>query len=143
MPHEDPRSSPLARSPSLGPIHTGQGNPRKAPRRRKVRSSRTNAWVRYGPFELYVRKGHHIVGGQVRKTFDLANFSNTKRKERGKGAFRLFIASLPFLLKGHFDVIYVESVQNPRLAKSLPSMGFKLAMPLDPPSFYLEIPREN
>lgn len=102
-------------------------------------STRTSAWIKYGPFELYVRKGHHIVEGQVRKTFDLANFSNTKRKERGKGLFRAFIKELPAHLKGQFDVIYVESVQNPQLEKSLPSMGFKLAQPLYPPSFYLEI----
>jgi hypothetical protein len=79
-----------------------------------------------------------LIAGKPATTFDLANFEN--HGVRGKGKFRQLVAVLVATLPNEFEYIYVESVLNERLAKSLPSMGFKMKEGDEDspaPSFYL------
>jgi hypothetical protein len=106
-------------------------------------SRQDNLWIRFGPIEAYVRKGHHMIEGQLARTFDLANFENHS-KRKGKGQFRRLLPRLKKELASHpqakdIDYIFVESVLNERLAASLPSMGFRPIKKSFPPCFYMPL----
>ena len=115
-----------------------------------------NAWIEVDTFKIYVRKGLHNINEKVIETFDLASFEQARNK-RSKGAFRQLVTEIKTLLEnnpallckpapgslyekyGEISGIYVENVLNERLAKSLPSMGFKPIARTEPPCFYLPL----
>jgi hypothetical protein len=96
-----------------------------------------NAWLRIGPYDMYVRKGNHMVEGSVRLCFDLASI---QRKEDGKCGRGQFKALLPQLIAKastfRFEVMFVESLLNPKLETYLKSVGFQEVPGSCPPSVY-------
>lgn len=93
-----------------------------------LKSPQRNAWIVEGPYEIYIRRGLHIINGKLAECFDIANIDN--REVRGTGGFWKLVDEIKSLLETNAAVrknityIYVESVLNKRLAKSLPKHGF-------------------
>ena len=80
-----------------------------------------NAWLQTDSVNMYVRKGVHIIDGQLTNTFDLASITIAENK-RGCGLFKeiiLYIESLGL-------PVYVESILNPKLADMLERHGYSL-----------------
>lgn len=102
-----------------------------------------NRYIHFGTIEAYVRKGHHMIEGQLTETFDFANFENHSL-HKGKGFFRHLLPRLKRELRElhvarDIKCIFIESVLNERLAASLPSMGFLPVAGSWPPCFYMRI----
>lgn len=110
------------------------------------RSGRRNGWIRCGVFDVYVRKGFHTVEGEVRSCFDLASIS-TELENQGKGEFKKLLPRMVHTARQlDFEVFFVESVINERLAQYLPKVGFKPipnSMSTGIESFYLPLKDEN
>lgn len=99
-----------------------------------------NRWLETGKFEIYVRRGYHAINGKCLNTFDIASI---KSLQPGSGAFRGLIADIEALLITSAKPvagIFIESVMNPRLASTLPTMGFVLVAGSNPPSFFRPLP---
>src|SRR5438046_2938102 len=60
-------------------------------------SGERNAWIRYGPMEVYVRRASHIVGGEMTETFDIANMNIEDPRQRGQGVLGSFLCDLELL----------------------------------------------
>ena len=98
-----------------------------------------NSYVKAPGFkELYVRRTGRYLGDRwVENVLDIARAVATKP---GKGAFTALVADL--LERG--IPLYLECVQNERLAKSLESSGFtRVAHPGAPSFFKLPEPTEK
>lgn len=107
---------------------------------RVIKMPKTNEWIVYGPFELYIRVGPRYIGTQKVKAIDLANFQIPDEEERGKGHFSKLLNDVNELGKKYgYDGIYVESILNDDLVKILDKKGFKIVSRQDPPSMYKEI----
>ena len=84
-----------------------------------MKSKRTNAWIGDNFIQVYVRKGIHSFGGDIIKTFDVANIEQDPI-HIGKGYFKSFMiqveeVGLP---------IYVENIHNPKLTEMLAKNGY-------------------
>lgn len=106
-----------------------------------LKSSHRSAWLVEGDLDLFVRRGDHLINGEIASCFDLANFHKPEASW-GSKTFWNFLADLKSKLGSHpeFKYLFVESVLNPRLEASLPHHGFKLVPNSLPSSFYLNLP---
>lgn len=93
-----------------------------------------NAWIRVGPFEIYVRKSVRMIEGSQRHCLDIASINNLKTM--GQGEFK---ALLPQILHiAHVwdkSIVYAENLLNLRLEDYLKREGFHY-QPTTPPSYY-------
>jgi hypothetical protein len=83
-----------------------------------------NAWLRSGPFQLYVRRGVHLLD-KMRDTLDLANME-IEEAYRGLGTFTQFIDSLEEIQLPNVEVIFVENVLQPRFQAFWARRGYTL-----------------
>lgn len=85
-------------------------------------SGRRNAWVRDGQMNLFVRRStravQSVAGPRVVQAFDLANMEQPQDL-RGQGRLWALIEQLDRELPSGFQILYIESVLNDRLAASL------------------------
>ncbi len=103
----------------------------------------TNAWILYGPYEVYVRApSFHVIFGERVETFDIANINRPDVENGGKGEFWEMVVHLNHVLKVYTSIktMYIENVQNPRLAESLPKHGWELTERRGPPQSYFNPP---
>lgn len=86
-----------------------------------------NAWVRVGPFRVYMRKTMHLIDEGMVHTADIANISRVKDKGNRKGEFWLLLQNLEIMLDNRpvRRVIYIENVLNGRLRISLRKRGWR------------------
>lgn len=89
-----------------------------------------NEWLSDDKMQVYVRKGHHMIGGKIWECLDIANVEVYKQRQ---GTWTGFI------FKAHemnpWDCTYVECVHNPILASWLLKNGFLPTPTME--SFYL------
>lgn len=112
----------------------------KDPLQKFIQSSKDRDWLVVGPFDIYVRKAHHLIGDELKQTFDLANFNRARLSEGGKGEFWETIKHLEeLLLETVWTVVYIENVHNMRLVESLPKHGFMPVPRSNPISFYKDL----
>lgn len=86
-------------------------------------SSVPNTWICDAEYEIYVRKGYHILGGAANYTLDIANVT-VKTGFRGRGIFSSMLSIAERL--NPFAAVYVESIQNPILGPALERRGYIL-----------------
>lgn len=87
-------------------------------------STDRNRWIYSGSFEIYVRKTHHLVRGEVVPCFDIATINERNCKRRGKGFFTNLLQNIETEIPSEF-YIYVENVMNPRLGTFLLRRGYE------------------
>ena len=107
---------------------------------RVMRQPKTNEWIVYGPFSLYIRVGQRYIEGQRLRVVDLANFEISDERERGKGHFSALLNDVNALGKKYgYAGIYVESILNDDLVPILKRKGFRIVNNDMIPSMYREI----
>ena len=84
-----------------------------------LESSYRNMWIDYPGMKLYVRKGYHMIGGELGLWLDLANM---EAEEPGTGNLDRLLGDIGEL-EG-FEGIYVENVLTERLCCGLERRGF-------------------
>lgn len=89
-----------------------------------VNSKRRNEWLSVPHGQIYVRKGFHLVRGQYRATFDIANVGvwNDERQQGIYTAYRLAVESFEF-------PVFVENIQASWLIESHLKSGYELVNP--------------
>jgi len=101
-----------------------------------------NQWVRYGPADVYVRKGNHILNGELLHTFDIANINIANEEQQQKGVFTAMVCELRELLTfeyNEYHALYVENVQTKYFANHLRRRGWIECAPIELPSFFMTI----
>lgn len=77
-------------------------------------SSLPSRWLGDEHIAVYVRKGHHLINGEMINTFDVANIVQDP-EHCSKGYFKAFMQKVESL-----DLpIYVECILNPKLVEIL------------------------
>lgn len=82
-----------------------------------------NAWVEYKNINIYVRRAAHMIDQKLHRTFDLANM-NAAEETRGSGNLWRIVEMLSDASIIDPRILYVENVQNQRLAESLRTRGW-------------------
>lgn len=104
-----------------------------------LNSSLRNTWIKYPNFEVYVRKGYHLLEGKQAITFDVANI-HVHEEARGKGIFSTWLDMVETMAHEEgFDAVYVENLLNPLLANFLVRAGYTRTGPMDLSSYYLKV----
>lgn len=86
-----------------------------------LKSKMRNAWIENEIIKVYVRKGRHILAGEVRTTLDIAAVSVQEEFSR-QGIFKSF---LKFAHETNpFQATFVECVHNEILASFLLRNGW-------------------
>jgi hypothetical protein len=66
-----------------------------------------NAWLHTPGFDLYIRKGQHLIGDKILHCLDIANINIEPQRQ---GVFKLFIQDVEKICP--YKIIYLESVIN-------------------------------
>jgi hypothetical protein len=87
-----------------------------------IESGEPNAWLDYGPLNVYARQARHVVDDILTATLDIASISVVE-SHRGQGLFTAFLEEAE-----KFPVtIYIENVLNERLRVFLHRRGYRVA----------------
>ena len=88
-----------------------------------IQSKERNTWISNRIFKLYVRNANrYLPDGAVYKSLDIASIDVEKK---GQGVFTSILNIAESLCKiHHVDIIYVESILNPRLIPFLEKRGY-------------------
>lgn len=78
-------------------------------------------WIGDGTLNVYVRKGHHVLGGEMLETLDIANI---EAEPKGKGRFTTFLQFAENTAKPLKLTILVEAILEPRLIPFLRKKGY-------------------
>jgi N-acetylglutamate synthase-like GNAT family acetyltransferase len=93
-----------------------------------------NEWLKSEKMDVYVRKGHHLIDGEIRSCFDVANIS-VPEKLRGHGIFTKWLEQVEKkILPFGIEYVFVESILELRLVSFLNSRGYKEIPGSNPPS---------
>jgi hypothetical protein len=98
-----------------------------------INSRQRNQWLETDTIKIYIRKGTHMIDGNLAKTLDIANI-NIDETERGQGVGTMLIDWLH--QQNPFPVTHVENIQNPRLYTHLKRLGWLDVAGTEPPSVY-------
>lgn len=93
-----------------------------------------NGWFTCRIAQVYFRISHHVVGGELTRTLDLANITVNKGF-RGRGVFRAIEGLVCEYVEKHPDaprVLYIENVIAPELGQSIARMGYTRLQGEDP-----------
>ena len=106
-----------------------------------IESTQRNAWIQYGPMDVYIRRGIRIFEtSKITPTLEIAS-ATIEEPFRGRGTFKRFLRMALRTIKNpanRFQSVYIECVHNDRLFAHLTAhSSFKL-LPGADRSFYTE-----
>lgn len=87
-----------------------------------LRGDARSGWVHGGGLKLYLRRGYHMINGEIRLCLDVANVT---ADNPGRGAFTAFLDWLEPTVQPHSAAIFVESILNPSLHTYLEKRGYQ------------------
>lgn len=83
-----------------------------------------NAWLKYGPLEVYIRKSE--IPTELGRNLQIANVSVPERDQQ-HGHFTRFLDHIESYAKENkWDSVYVENILNPVLERFLLKRGYTL-----------------
>lgn len=85
--------------------------------------SENRKWLGWKSAQIYVRKSHRLLEGEMRSVLDVANLSIEPR-DQGKGIFRDFIIHAE--LVNPYWGVYVENLLNKELEAKLLQHGYQI-----------------
>lgn len=88
-----------------------------------LESPERNKWIHIKGLNLYVRKSRRRLEGEVLSVFDIANVN---ADNPGNGSFTRLLSELEGILRGRFDVLYVENVLRQRFMDFFVRLGYSL-----------------
>lgn len=84
-----------------------------------------NVWCYESKFMVYVRRTRHITfDWEMRPCLDLASIEVYDPEDRGKGIFKAFLLRFEAVAAKLNRIVYVETVQEPRLIDYLKRQGY-------------------
>lgn len=96
-----------------------------------LNSQQRNTWIRVGGVSIYVRKGHHLIDGEIRDTFDIGNINI---EPMGTGIGTVVIDMIHDL--NPYSITFIENILNPRFYEHLKHAGWLDVKGSSPPSLY-------
>jgi hypothetical protein len=98
--------------------------------------TKRQAWVTFKKIDLYVRRGRHVVNGNIRLTLDFANLEASER-HRSSGDLWRAVELAESLEKQR--IVFIENVHSERLVASLVKKNWSVTSDDGfTPSFYRE-----
>lgn len=83
-----------------------------------------NEWIEDYALRVYVRKGSHLIDGELVKTIDIANIQSAPEYQHN-GYFRSFMRHV----ESYKVPVYVENIHNPLLTDILVRNGYRVIDP--------------
>ena len=98
-----------------------------------------NEWLSSAKMNVYVRKGRHLINGEIRLCFDVASIG-VPDNLRGKGIFTKWLEQVEKEIPSfEIEYVFVESILESRLIPFLGRHGYTEIPGSNPPSMYKQI----
>jgi hypothetical protein len=97
-------------------------------------SGRRSQWLHGAGWKVYVRCSNRYLDGAMRRTFEIATVDVD---QPGRGTFtRMLALCMAAAQANNFEMIYIESVGNPRLSKRFDKTGWASEGHVISPCYY-------